>query len=323
MHRAGTSAFTGAIAKLGVPAGSADALKPGSASNELGFWEVGALNRFNEELLAALGGGWASPPVLADGWHEEAGLEPHRRRAADLFAQVHTTRQWVWKDPRNSLVLSFWLSVLQVAPVLVICYRSPLEVQASLARRDGFSKPFALSLWERYTRAALGAGAGRPALVFDYARLLADPLGSCARLRAFLVANGVECPGSEDQAAAFVRAELHHARAPEGDRNAQLSEPQRRLLALLAELEGDHDRLVIGQLPAETPDTEVLLGIRRGADVKLHQAKVQIEEQAQRDVALREKLATSRARNEKLETKLAHEREKLQRERRKQRGEEP
>lgn len=318
MHRGGTSAFAGVIGTLGVPLGSPSAMKGQSPANELGFWEMTPLTRFNDELLALLGGTWASPPPLPDGWHEEPRLEPRRREAANLFADLHPTRQWVWKDPRNSLLLPFWTSVLEVEPIHVICNRNPLEVQMSLAKRDGFPKRVGLALWERYMRSAVRAAAGQPAAVCRYSTLVAEPRITCQRLHGFLEGHGVDCSaGSEDRAAAFLRSELRHARLAdvEIDRDPAISTSQRELVSRLTELEGEHDVFPRVDLPPETPETEALLSARRDLELKLRKVSRTASE---REAALREKLAGARARIERLDGKLREERLKLRRERQKQ-----
>jgi hypothetical protein len=312
MHRAGTSAFAGAISRLGVSSGSPAALKQGSGSNEEGFWELAPLVRFNDELLAALGGSWASPPVLPSGWHRDARLDRRRERARQLFAELQPTRQWVWKDPRNSLLLRFWTGLLDVVPVLVLCHRNPLEIQRSLAARDGMSKPVALALWERYMRAAVSAAEGLPALLLGYSELLADPVAGCRRLRRFLERHLVECSGSEEDAASLLRRDLRHSRFDDSDakRDSSLSRAQVRLNALLADLGGEHDRFPAVDLPEENAENEMLLSARRDADLKVFRAREEIRVLRARDAALREKLDTARERAERYRAKLRQERDR-------------
>jgi hypothetical protein len=322
MHRAGTSALAGAIGLLGVPLGTESAIKPASPVNPQGFWEIEPLTAFNEELLVALGGSWSSPPRLTGSWQEDGRLEPYRERGRELFAELHPTPQWIWKDPRNSLLLPFWTSVLAVKPILVISHRSPLEIHRSLAARDGISKPLALALWERYLRAALEAAEGQRVLVLRYSALVADPRGACDRLAGFLKKAGVSCDGaSEDRLMEFLRDDLRRSRLEDADaeRDPDISVSQRRLLSALEELEGEHSALPVIDLPPETSQTEMLIGARRDAVLALTEARArfraEIHATSLREEAIREKLAASQARNRGLQNKLADVRARLQQQR--------
>jgi len=53
----------------------------------------------------------------------------------------------VWKDPRNCLTFALWVGVLEVDPVVLLVYRNPLEIAASLRVRSGEAKVYALALW--------------------------------------------------------------------------------------------------------------------------------------------------------------------------------
>jgi hypothetical protein len=323
MHRAGTSALAGVIATLGVPVGDESELKPASPANPQGFWEVEPLVRFNEELLGALGGSWSSPPELSDGWHADSRLDPYRERGRELFARMHPTAQWVWKDPRNSVLLPFWASLVEADPVLVISHRNPLEVQRSLAERNGLSKLLALALWERYLRAALRAAEGYPVMVVRYSALLDDPARTCGRVADFLGGHGVDCDRQvEGRLGEFLRDDLRHSRVEDSDaeHDPDLSRPQGRLMSALSELEGEHSALPAVDLPPETPATEVLLDARRDAVLALararerfHLALARARERFQtelhaaslREDALRQKLADTHDRNRRLREKLA------------------
>jgi hypothetical protein len=81
---------------------------------------------------------------------------------------------------------------LLTRPVFVHVVRDPLAVADSLAARDGFPPADALSLWERYTRAAFEASRGWPRLIVDYDMLCADPETAVRRLYDDLRAAGVD-----------------------------------------------------------------------------------------------------------------------------------
>jgi hypothetical protein len=273
MHRSGTSAVTRAVNLLGVPTGRPSDLKEPSEHNPSGFWELKPLSGFNEELLRAFGGTWSAPPRMPDDWLEDPRLEPHRARAVGLFRASHTTSSWVWKDPRNCLTLAFWLDVLDVSPVVVLVHRHPLEIWRSLDARDGFSKPLAIALWERYMHAALRATTGLPTVVVRYGDVLEDPSGWCAEAASFLSSAGVElgraAPGQELEA--FLDPRLRHASVPKQDELSEddASSEQRALFGLIEASVGGHHAFDPGTLPSETSWTEPLLSERRRADMEI------------------------------------------------------
>ena len=71
--------------------------------------------------------------------NERAG-SPERAPAASLEAPGHRRDidLWGWKDPRTSLLLTFWDSLLDEARYLFV-YRHPVDVLSSLVRRRSFA----------------------------------------------------------------------------------------------------------------------------------------------------------------------------------------
>ena len=266
MHRSGTSAVTRIVNLIGVPLGAEDGLKQGSPVNPTGFWEVAALTTFNERLLVELGGTWHAPPHLPPSWTQDERLSPQREGARRTFHRFHHTRQWLWKDPRNAIVLPFWLDVLDVRPVAVLVWRHPLEVAQSLASRNNFSRRLSLALWERYMRQALMGIRGLPTLVAPYADILDAPEPWMELARDFLLSQGVDCDGvaNEAEARRFLDPKLRHAVITANDvGDSTFSDAQRELLRTLEGLDPTYERFTLPPLPPETPWTEPLLEERR------------------------------------------------------------
>jgi hypothetical protein len=266
MHRSGTSAATRLVNLLGVPTCIEDDLLVGTDDNPRGYWESRSLTAFNDRIFAAFESDWSCPPVLAPGWEADSALGELRAEAADLHARICPSDQWVWKDPRNSLTLPFWLDRLDVEPVLVLVHRNPLEIAASLGARDDLGKVYGLALWERYVRTCLAASSGLPTLVSTYDEILDAPVAWCERAETFLGDAGVATsPVVADEALGFVGAELRHAKFSPGDvaDDPAVSSAQRELFVVLEELVGAHDGWSVSSLPAETLTTEALLAERR------------------------------------------------------------
>ncbi len=215
MHRSGTSAVTRVVDLLGVPLGARDQLQV--------EWENEPLQDVNERLLRRAGRRWAIPP-LDDEWlgaarvAELTGDASSALRAAfDGGTGETPTSAWAWKDPRLCLTLPFWMPLLPRRPVIVLAFRNPLEVAASLTKRDRFDQDHGVALWEIYTRGALRNAAGLPAVAVHYDDLLAHPAEEVARLRDALVQFevGLAPGGSVDAAVASLeRGQRHHRHAP-------------------------------------------------------------------------------------------------------------
>jgi hypothetical protein len=180
MHRSGTSVVARIVNLLGVELGPPDEHIPSSKNNPRGFWEHQAIKDFNARLLSELGGSWRRPPRLVDGWEHARRLDPHRKEAVALLADILGDADLAgWKDPRTSLLLPFWRSVCALERT-VLTVRHPQEVAASLLARNGFDPEQTADLWLRYTVAAWRDDPD--CVLVDYAQLFEDRDGAVRRL---------------------------------------------------------------------------------------------------------------------------------------------
>ena len=186
MHRSGTSSVAGLLARMGVWAGSDDALMIGP-DNPKGHYELARLHGACLRRLEAAGGDWKQPPLTAPG----AAVDAFRADIAALLETLEPQRPWLIKEPRLCLLAAELLPLL-TRPVFVHVVREPAAVAASLAARDGLDPVRALALWEHYTRAAFAASRGWPRVLVDYTELMADSVGSTRRLLAALGKLGVD-----------------------------------------------------------------------------------------------------------------------------------
>jgi O-antigen biosynthesis protein len=184
MHRSGTSAIARALNLLGAYIGPPEKLLPPQEDNPEGFWEHEAIVDFHVRLLRALNHDWHSIQPLPERWWERPEVAPYRQ---ELTALIHkefaSERLWMWKDPRTCLFLPLWtgaLRQLNIEPYYVICLRHPLDVAASLQRRDGLSRERSLALWQLYTLSSLHWTHNARRRVMSYDRLL-DNWEPCLR----------------------------------------------------------------------------------------------------------------------------------------------
>lgn len=183
MHRSGTSFTMRTLHLLGLELGSEEALMPPGPDNRAGYWENRLVKEFDDELLAELGGSWDQPPLVDAGWEDSPELDEWRSRAADIletsFGDVTPGTTIGFKDPRLSLLLPFWRTVVDVATTIIVV-RDPREVAASLATRNKLHPSQAALLWMRYLFAAAAHDPGH--LVLTHAGFFADTDGSIDRI---------------------------------------------------------------------------------------------------------------------------------------------
>lgn len=165
MHRSGTSFVASVLPALGVSLGDTKRLMRPGPDNPAGYYEVQSILECNEELLAHLGGAWDAPPVLDPGWEDDRALDSFRTRAHEIVdetfgADASQAARIAFKDPRLSLLLPFWRTVVPIASTIVLV-RDPREVAASLgARKYAVQAPRAAGLWLRYLLAAVANDPG-------------------------------------------------------------------------------------------------------------------------------------------------------------------
>jgi hypothetical protein len=207
MHRSGTSFVASVLPALGISLGDSDRLLRPGPDNPAGYYEVQSILELNDELLARLGGAWDAPPVLDPGWEHDIELDDFRVRAADIVEEtfgVDANRAHfaAFKDPRLSLLLPFWRTVVPIATTVVLV-RDPTEVAASLAvRKYAVPAAQAAGLWLRYLLAATTNDPGH--LLVRHSDLF-DALP--ATLRGIADHLGVAPPSTE--AVAEARQQLH------------------------------------------------------------------------------------------------------------------
>ena len=152
MHRSGTSAVAGMLAKLGVSAPAT--LLPPADDNVKGFWESEKIVAFHDELLASAGSDWNDWREFDPDWRNTPLAATFRTRAIDILqGEFGTSPSFVLKDPRACRFVWFWLDIFAdqgIRPLVVLPLRSPLEVAKSLSARDGHPITRSLLVWLRH-----------------------------------------------------------------------------------------------------------------------------------------------------------------------------
>jgi len=218
MHRSGTSAAARVLTTLGLSASRPDDAVRGPW-NPKGHYESQAMMHLDNRLLAEMGCTWWSPPPSGMAYGDRvARITVSARQARQVFRRAYPRKRWVWKDPRACLLLPFWRRVLGHRTPAVIVLRNPLEVAASLERRNAMAPAFSVALWARYHRLLLEHTRGMPALVTRFDDLIADPARWAETSAAFLTGVGLPPPHAVPGALEdSVDTSLRHSRHGRGD----------------------------------------------------------------------------------------------------------
>lgn len=223
MHRSGTSALTGLLHHLGVALGPR--LMPATKDNPQGYWEHLDIVGLHDALLHVLGRRWDDIRPLPPGWESTpVARDVAQRLKAILLRDFSGAALWGLKDPRLCRLMPLWRPLLEemaVRPRFVLMLRSPREVAASLAARDGLSAAHSRLLWLRHLLEAEAATRLLPRSFVRYDELIEH--GGWRRLSARLsTAFGLTWPkdGPDLEAAveAYLAPGLRHHRAPAQDR---------------------------------------------------------------------------------------------------------
>lgn len=178
MHRSGTSAVAGLLAKIGVSL-STHLLEPGE-DNPKGYWEHRRAVDINDRLLNALDRSWDDIRGLPKNWLESDPAHNARNEIKELIKEdFEAANVWAIKDPRMCRLLPIWIEALQdlgVEPVVLTVARNPLEVAASLTARNQMGQPIGLALWLRYFLEAEAASRKLRRVAILYDDFLSSPL---------------------------------------------------------------------------------------------------------------------------------------------------
>ena len=171
MHRGGTSAVAGTVARLGFALPSTPI--PPSSENPSGYFESEAVAMANHEILLAAGCSW-NICLTFDPSRLRETLRPADRRMITtvLRREFGADMPFVMKDPRLCLTLPAWLPALRAARTDVralLVIRHPAEVVQSLEKRNGLAPMRTAPHWLHHMLEAERAsrGLGRAFVFYD------------------------------------------------------------------------------------------------------------------------------------------------------------
>lgn len=175
MHRSGTSVITQICQCMGVYLGKDKDLMEATQYNLSGFFENKEITYIDDELLRICNHEWYSLEPLIFDFNNPKIME-RMNRLEDIISEMFEASNIIGiKDPRMSVMLSLWEKIfnkLADEVVYIWEFRNPLEVAASLERRDGFSKKHSLLLWIFYNLSILKFLRDKKYLLINYRDIL-------------------------------------------------------------------------------------------------------------------------------------------------------
>jgi hypothetical protein len=223
MHRSGTSALTRMVNLLG--AALPEDLLPASRGNELGHWEPAKIVELHDKMLESAHSGWDNVFGVAQDWFSSAEAAEYTSQIAGFVQQQFTaTPLFVIKDPRLALFVPVWVDALKrldVEPLFVLPFRHPIEVAASILRRQSYFEPDSswplgrgCLLWLRCVLDAERTTRGLPRAFVHFDALFEDWEREAARIGSQL---DLAWPNQDDATKAeigrFLNSEHKHERA--------------------------------------------------------------------------------------------------------------
>ncbi len=162
MHRSGTSALAGALHASGISMGDEQNFIPAAdPQNSKGFYENYPFRALNDSLLKKSGydvKSWALniPEKI------KITFLLHQKMKRLIKKEIKKNRTWGWKDPRNSLTLKIWLTLLKSMHLsnyikVIYIYRHPESVAKSLVSRGNTDFQTGIKLWGLYNKSILRA----------------------------------------------------------------------------------------------------------------------------------------------------------------------
>ncbi len=188
MDRSGTSLAMRMLDAVGVEiGGDADHLKPHPEDNPHGYKELTQLIGINRRLLEMIEADPLDIELGVDVDWRESRFDDLRASAQELVKLNFRDEPWAIKDPRITLVASFWRSVLPRLE-FVICLRDPASVIRSQERRESNyeDRERLMRKWLRYTISSIAATADARRLVVNFDDAVEQPRATAVNYARFL-----------------------------------------------------------------------------------------------------------------------------------------
>ena len=221
MHRSGTSAITRSVNFLGPYIGQDTNFVTPLDDNPTGYWERNDILELNELIFENYRKTWDCATPFPENWHRSQEIEPIKSKLISIFKKQFLDHEiWAVKDPRISILLPLWKDVLNEMGVkfsVIIALRNPIDVSASLEKRNGFPINKTFGIWFNYNIHAIKLCRGIPYTLVHYDKLI-DSWESTIKTMAFDV--GLPWPADTESVKknmdSFIHPDLRHSNSGVG-----------------------------------------------------------------------------------------------------------
>jgi hypothetical protein len=214
--RSGTSAITRGMGAIGIDLGTH--LRRGRGKNPTGFFEDTDVLALSKKLKRALGVRGDSVRLIGDDeWELPRVRALHQVSVDTLRRRFGGSPLWGYKYGRTLRFLPFWLRVwdeLELDVRYVVALRNPLSVARSRARLEptrGTQEKSDLE-WLVNIVPYFHLARGRPLVVVDYDRVMADPAGELERMARALGIALRDRSGIDEYCNAYLKSGMRHSR---------------------------------------------------------------------------------------------------------------
>jgi len=216
MHRSGTSAIAGSMSIAGYNVGKN--IMSAKDDNEKGFFENKSIYDFNQNILNQLQLSWHQTIFPEIRWWQDEQFIPLKQELAHIIKNEFGDAQNILiKDPRISILLPLYLEVLehiQITPKIIIAIRNPLEVAASLKKRNEFSHSKSMLLWMDTTLKAIDYSKSLTHSILHFDAFLEKPITHIKQIDQLLSLEFTLNEQTKTQIENFVEKKLKHHSSP-------------------------------------------------------------------------------------------------------------
>jgi hypothetical protein len=171
----GAFALTRVLNLLGVDLGKGKMI-PADRGHIFGCWQHAEVTQENEEILEALRSSRDDIGPLPDSWKSAFCALSHKERVLNIMERdFKDATLFGIKDPLICRLAPLWQNILdeiKARPLYLIMVRHPMEVAASLSKKEEFPLGKSYLLWLRYMLEAEKATRGKSRIFVSYENLL-------------------------------------------------------------------------------------------------------------------------------------------------------
>ena len=270
MHRSGTSALAGTLARLG--AAPPRTLMSADQNNTRGYWESRPLMKLHDQILSSAGTRWDDWGRFNPSWLASPVAADFAERLSAAIREEYGNSHFILvKDPRICRFFPLWKQVLDeegIKPKVIIPVRNPLDVASSLHSRDNLGINRALLLWLRHVLEAEYTTRGLDRAFTTYEGLVTDWKAEVTRLGGCLGVSWPKLsPSTELDVGEFLSGDLRHHDSPvpqassEDELRGWVSSAYQSLLKFVSGPEDEGEMRKLDGIKGEFDRTSSIYGI--------------------------------------------------------------